>query len=80
MAAQPVQISLDSELLARIDDDQEARDMGRSAFIRRAVRLYLAAKRRRAIDDEIRSAFASQADTMLDEVADLLDHQEWPPA
>lgn len=36
MAAKPVQISLDPELLEKIDADPEARERGRSAFVREA--------------------------------------------
>jgi metal-responsive CopG/Arc/MetJ family transcriptional regulator len=46
MAAKPVQVSLDQELLRRIDRDPEARKLGRSAFIRNAVSTYLRAKER----------------------------------
>jgi metal-responsive CopG/Arc/MetJ family transcriptional regulator len=53
MAAKPVQISLDRELLARIDRDPQTRKQGRSAFIRDAVEMYLAAKRRRGVDRQI---------------------------
>jgi metal-responsive CopG/Arc/MetJ family transcriptional regulator len=44
MTARPVQVSIDTELLARIDDDPEARARGRSAFIRSAVALYVKTK------------------------------------
>jgi metal-responsive CopG/Arc/MetJ family transcriptional regulator len=44
MASRPVQISIDEELLERIDEDAEAREKGRSAFIRAAVEWYLSAK------------------------------------
>lgn len=37
MSAKPVQISVETELLERIDRDPEARAKGRSAFIRSAV-------------------------------------------
>ena len=47
MPAQPVQVSIDLELLRRIDADPETRAMGRSAFVRSAVSSYLAAKQRK---------------------------------
>jgi len=78
MAAKAVQISLDSDLLKRVDRDPEVRKLGRSAFIRSAIDLYLRAKERRADDDAIRSAYGSQADAMLGEVEDLLGAQAWP--
>ena len=78
MAAKPVQISIDSELLERVDRDPEARAGGRSAFIRSAIELYLNAKRHRAVDERLANAYTDQAAVMADEVAELLDRQAWP--
>jgi len=78
MAAKPVQISMDAELLRRIDEDPEAQKAGRSAFIRSAVRLYLTAKERQAIEAQLARAYAGEADAMLDEVVDLLGAQACP--
>jgi metal-responsive CopG/Arc/MetJ family transcriptional regulator len=78
MSAKPIQISVDTDLLDRIDRDPEARRRGRSAFIRSAVELYLTAKRRRAVDQRIASAYAGQADAMLDEIESLMGSQAWP--
>jgi len=78
MPVTPVQISIDTDLLRRIDADPEAREKGRSAFIRAAVRLYLAAKERRELEARLVSAYDGEADAMLAEVADLIGAQEWP--
>ena len=78
MAARAVQISLDEDLLRRIDRDPEAKENGRSAFIRAATELYLRAKERRSVDDAIRSAYRGKADEILAEVEDLLGAQSWP--
>jgi metal-responsive CopG/Arc/MetJ family transcriptional regulator len=78
MAAKPVQISLDVELLRRIDRDAETRKNGRSAFIRAAVLAYLEARRRKTIDEQIRTAFRGNADDLTDEIADLIGAQAWP--
>lgn len=78
MAAKPVQISVDLELLREIDADPETQTDGRSAFIRRAALSYLAEKRRRATDAAIRRAYEGQADAMLTEVSDVLGAQSWP--
>lgn len=78
MAAQSLQISLDSDLLRRIDEDPEARQTGRSAFILSAIQLYLAAKERRAIDEGLERAYGGQADVLVDEISDLLGSQAWP--
>jgi metal-responsive CopG/Arc/MetJ family transcriptional regulator len=78
MSAKPVQISVDTDLLDRIDRDPEVQERGRSAFIRSAVELYLAAKRRRAIDEQISRAYEGHADSLHDEIADLMGDQAWP--
>jgi metal-responsive CopG/Arc/MetJ family transcriptional regulator len=78
MPAKAVQISIDEELLRRVDAQPETRERGRSAFVRSAIESYLRAKRRRGIDKAISTAFAPHADAMLDEVDGLLDAQAWP--
>lgn len=78
MPTQAIQVSMDQELLKRIDRDPEVKKTGRSAFIRSAVELYLKAKQRRRIDAEIGRAYEGCADRMLDEVAELVEAQEWP--
>lgn len=78
MAMQAIQVSMDEDLLKRIDEDPEVQELGRSAFIRSAIRLYLKAKRRREIDDEIGRVYEGCADEMLDEVSDLVADQAWP--
>jgi metal-responsive CopG/Arc/MetJ family transcriptional regulator len=78
MAAKPVQISLDGDLLQRIDRDPEAKKLGRSAFIRNAVSTYLQAKERRDVDAAIRKAYGTKADDLVEEVEDLLGAQAWP--
>jgi metal-responsive CopG/Arc/MetJ family transcriptional regulator len=78
MAARPVQISMDEKLLQRIDEDPEAQEKGRSAFIRSAVECYFSAKERREIEARLVRAYSGQADLLLSEVEDLLDTQTWP--
>ena len=78
MTMKPVQVSLDTQLLGRIDADPEAKEKGRSAFIRSAVRLYLRAKGRREVDARIRAAYDGQAEAVLDEIVALMGSQEWP--
>ena len=78
MAARPVQISLERDLLTRIDRDPQTRKEGRSAFIRDAVTLYLEARRRKEIDAQIRRAYQGHGRELLDEVERLLEEQAWP--
>ena len=78
MAVRPVQISIDDELLERIDADPEAQEKGRSAFVRLAVRHYLGAKGRRDLEERLQRAYEGEADAMIDEIAELIGAQEWP--
>jgi len=78
MPAKPVQISLDRELLARIDRDPQTKKQGRSAFIRDAVELYLATKRRRQVDRNIVAAYGSKSRDLLDDVEPWIEEQVWP--
>jgi metal-responsive CopG/Arc/MetJ family transcriptional regulator len=78
MAARSVQISLDEELLRRVDRDPEARRGGRSKLIASALRLYLEARRRRDIDEAIHRAYRGRDKAMLDEVQHLMGRQAWP--
>ena len=78
MGAKAVQISLDTDLLKRVDRDPEARKSGRSAFIRSAIDLYPRAKERHATDAAIRHAYGGDADAMLEDVEEFLGAQTWP--
>jgi metal-responsive CopG/Arc/MetJ family transcriptional regulator len=78
MPAKAVQISIEANLLARIDRDPQTKREGRSAFVADAVRLYLSAKRRRATDEALARAFAGKKNAVLDEVESMLEGQAWP--
>ncbi len=55
-----IQITLDEELLARLDADEEVRRDGRSAVLRRAAAEYLRKRRKRAIADQYARAYAGR--------------------
>ena len=78
MPAKPVQISLEGELLQRIDQDPETRRRGRSAFIRSAVELYLRVKDRERLEAQIAQAYGGQGDVMAAEISALIEAQAWP--
>jgi metal-responsive CopG/Arc/MetJ family transcriptional regulator len=78
MAAKPVQVSMEEDLLRRIDADPETLERGRSAFVRSAVELYLTAKRRRLVEAQIAQAYQGRADELLAEAGDVLEAQAWP--
>jgi len=73
-----VQISLDEDLLRRVDADAETRRRGRSAVVRSALLLYLDAKKRRAVDAEILRAYGGAADDAMLEIEPLIEAQAWP--
>jgi metal-responsive CopG/Arc/MetJ family transcriptional regulator len=78
MAARSVQISLDEELLQRVDRDPDARRNGRSHLISAALRVYLEAKRRRDVDSAIRRAYSGADKALLREIEPLIRNQAWP--
>jgi len=78
MPVQPVQISVDRELLTRLDADPEVKARGRSAFIRDALHAYLRARDRIRIDEQIRAAYGGRRDATLREIENLIDSQAWP--
>lgn len=78
MATKAVQVSLDQTLLKRIDADPDVKKRGRSAFVREALHLYLRARKRMQVDDEIRAAYSGRADAMLTEIENLIETQTWP--
>jgi metal-responsive CopG/Arc/MetJ family transcriptional regulator len=78
MPAKPVQISIDHELLARIDRDPQTKEQGRSAFIRDAVELYLATKRRRSVDRQIATAYGGKSHDLLVDAEAWIEEQAWP--
>ena len=78
MATRPVQISIDEELLRHVDADPVAREQGRSALVRTALRFYLEAKQRRDLEAQLQRAYQGRADDLLGEVADMITDQAWP--
>lgn len=78
MPTRPVQLSIDEDLLQRVDADPEARSRGRSAFVRSAIRLYLEAKRRRSVDEAILRAYDGKDDVLLAEIEEMIGAQSWP--
>lgn len=56
-----IQITLDDDLLARLDGDDEVQRDGRSAVLRRAADLYLRQRRAGAISLAYRRAYVDDA-------------------
>ncbi len=59
-----VQFTIDERLLAAADADPEVKRDGRSAVLRRALFEYLRQKRRRAIADAYRRAYAKPVEDL----------------
>lgn len=68
---------MDERLLEALDRDREVKRDGRSAVLRRAVAEYLRNKRRRAIAEAYRNAYAG-VDPFDDEFARWEDQGSWP--
>ncbi len=73
-----IQINIDPELLHKIDNDEESKKNGRSAFLRQAVRYYLEQKRLKSISEKYRLGY-TQGLAKSDDLADWEDEQIWPP-
>lgn len=52
-----IQVTLDEDLLKRLDQDEEVKRDGRSAVLRRAADQYLRQRRTRAISADYRRAY-----------------------
>ena len=55
-----IQVTLDEELLARLDQDDEVKRDGRSAVLRRAAVLYLRQRRARDVAAAYQRAYAGR--------------------
>lgn len=72
-----VQFTIEEELLRQIDRDPEAKRLGRSAFLRRAAREYLARRRNEAIRDAYHRGYRAQP-VSAEEFGPLMEGQAWP--
>ena len=72
-----VQFTLEEELLRQIDRDPEAKRLGRSAFLRRAAREYLARRRSQEIRDAYRRGYGERP-VAAEEFGPLIEAQAWP--
>jgi len=72
-----IQVMLDEDLLARLDDNEEVRQEGRSAVLRRAAAEYLDRQRREAVAAQYRDAYSSGAG-LGEEFTGWEDQGSWP--
>lgn len=76
IAMKTIQITMDEELLARLDKAEEVRQLGRSAVLRRATGEYLARQRRVEIARQYRKAYGAH-DALGDEFKGWEDEAAW---
>jgi metal-responsive CopG/Arc/MetJ family transcriptional regulator len=72
-----IQITLDTELLKRLDADDDVRREGRSAVLRRAAEEYLARRRKRAIAEQYERAYRKDPG-LGDDFSGWQDEGAWP--
>jgi metal-responsive CopG/Arc/MetJ family transcriptional regulator len=72
-----IQITVDDDLLERVDSDPEVKELGRSAVFRRAVDAYLRQRRKTRIADAYRRGYARQPG-LGDEWSGWTDEGVWP--
>ena len=71
-----IQVTLDDDLLRRLDEDDEVKRDGRSAVLRRAADAYLKRRRARAIADQYAKAYKDSKS--LAEFSRWEDEGTWP--
>jgi len=72
-----VQVLFDEPLLRRLDADDEVRELGRSAVLRRAAAEYLRKRRIKKVSEQYRKAYA-KAGGLSDEFAGWESQGTWP--
>ena len=78
MVARSVQISVDADLLAEVDRQEETKKHGRSAFIREALLMRLRAKRNEEVDAKYARGYRGKAEALLEDLGPLRKRQAWP--
>lgn len=73
----PVQILIDEELLAGLDEDDEVRRSGRSKVLRGLVAAYLESRREARLDDQYRQGYSDDI-RVSDELDGWAEEGSWP--
>lgn len=71
-----IQITFDERLLERLDNDEEVKQAGRSAVIRRAVADYLRKKRHVTLAEAYRRAYTKHP--AASDLSEWADEGVWP--
>jgi metal-responsive CopG/Arc/MetJ family transcriptional regulator len=72
-----IQFTIDDALLRRVDADREAKKIGRSAFLRKAIAAYLRQKRAKDIRQAYRRGYGA-APAAADEFETAEEALVWP--
>ncbi|MBI5489949.1 MAG: ribbon-helix-helix protein, CopG family [Deltaproteobacteria bacterium] len=78
MSMRSIQVTIDASLLQQVDRQPETRKRGRSAVVRRALRVYLDLTKRREIDAAYARAYGDRGDDDLKELGELIGEQARP--
>jgi metal-responsive CopG/Arc/MetJ family transcriptional regulator len=73
----PVQILIDEELLAGLDEDEEVRRSGRSKVLRGLVAAYLESRREARLDAQYRQGYCDDL-RVSDELDGWTEEGSWP--
>jgi metal-responsive CopG/Arc/MetJ family transcriptional regulator len=73
----PIQFTISEDLLARVDQDPEARRIGRSAFLRQAIQAYLGLRKKQEIREAYEKGYGEHPPEN-GELADWSEEQMWP--
>ena len=71
-----IQVTMDNDLLAALDKDEEVRHRGRSAVMRQITREYLQRRQQAAISEQYRRAYNKPG--MPDDFAGWENQGSWP--
>jgi metal-responsive CopG/Arc/MetJ family transcriptional regulator len=74
----PIQVMFDEILLQRLDADEEVRQFGRSAVLRRAAAEYLRRRRARRTADAYRAAYRGRRSGLDRELTGWPGEGTWP--
>ena len=69
---------MDEELLARLDEDEEVRRLGRSAIFRKITEEYLDYRQRKDISRRYRQAYGDEERPLGEEWSGWEDQGIWP--
>ena len=74
-----IQIMIDEDLLAELDETSEVREKGRSAVLRQLTSDFLRQRREQEIDAQYERAYAGVKDPLGEEFEGWENEGVWPP-